>query len=286
MTAEEGKDVTIPRLQVRRSEVERGVRIVPKRVGPGLKKHQIGRRGLEEPGQVLLKDFEKMRTVGVGRKSHGKMIGAIGMFLLGHIPKTDVIPVVVAVDGELADPGAILDELGSAVPVMKIEVEHGSRAKGAGAVEFFQGDHQAVERAETFAVIGARMMKTTGDGGGDAVGKGRGGGRMDGAAGEADGFVKTRHPGKLLGLGQRAGFSGFNRADVVVGVNAEQIGAGDRFLAQQADAFEFGHAVGDELKLFHRHSVFADGGGLTGMVKGFDHVRVGGINGTGEGPSG
>ncbi len=169
---------------------------------------------------------------------------------------------------------------------MQIKVEDGGGAELAGAVQFFQRDDESVERAEALAVAGTGVVKPASDGGGDTVGEGGGGGGVHGSVGEPDGFVKAGDPGKFLGLGEGTGLSGFDGLDVVVRVDAEKIRAGDGLLTEQVDAFELRHAVGHELELFHRHGVFADGGGLGGMVEGLDHVWVGGIKGTGAGPSG
>ena len=135
-------------------------------------------------------------------------------------------------------------------------------------------------------MIRAGVMKPAGNGGGDSMGKRRSGGGKDGPVGQANGLVKAGHPGKFLGFGQGFGFSGFNRGDVVIGVDAKKVGAGHRFRTEQADALHLGHPVGDPLEFLHRHGVFADGGGLAGVVERLDHVRVGGTKGTGVGPSG
>ena len=134
VAAKEGKNVAIPSFEILGAEIERGVGIVAQRIRASLEQDQIRGNGLKKPRQVLFQHLQQMGAVGLGGEGDGKVVGSVRVFLLRYIPKTDDIPIVISLDGKLADPGSVLDQLGGAVAVVKVEVEHGGGTEFAGAV--------------------------------------------------------------------------------------------------------------------------------------------------------
>jgi len=183
VTSGEFKNQTIPCLEVGGAEVERGVGVVAKGVSTGLIQEKIGRGGVEKARKILLQDFQKLGAVGLRGKFDGKMVRAVVVMSLRDVAVADVVPVVVAVDGECPRPRATAKKGGGAVAVMKIKIENGGCTDRGVLTEIFEGDHQAVEGAKAFPMIGARVMKTAGDGGRNSVDEGRAGGRQNRSVG-------------------------------------------------------------------------------------------------------
>jgi hypothetical protein len=111
---------------------------------------------------------------------------------------------------------------------VKIEIKNCARTNGTSGAKIFKSDDKSVKSAVAFPVLGGCMMESTGDGGGDAVGKSGAGGGEDGSVGEKDGRIELRAPGKHLRFGESAGISSFDSVNIIFGVNAEEILASDR----------------------------------------------------------
>ena len=183
VTSGEFKHQTIPGLEVGGAEVERRVGVVAERVGSGLIQEKIGRGGVEKARKILLQDFQKLGAVGLRGKFDGKMVRAVVVMPLGNVAVADVIPVVVAVDRERPRPRATVEKGSGAVAVMEIKIEDSGSADRGVLTEIFQSDHEAVEGAKAFPVVGTGVMKAAGDGGGNSVGESRAGGGQNRAVG-------------------------------------------------------------------------------------------------------
>jgi hypothetical protein len=265
------EDQTVAGLKISGAEVEWGVGIVPQGIGSGLIKKEVGRSRAKKEGEILFQNLQELGAVGFGRKLDGAVVGAVVMVTGRDIAVTDIVPVIISVDGKSPGPGAIFEKGGGAIAVMKVEIEDGSGLDDAATLEFFQGNDQSVESAESLPMVGTGVVETAGDGGGDSVGKSGTCGGQDGTIRVEDGRVEPGRPRKLLGFGQFLWGSGLDGADVILGVDLEKILAGNGGRGENSDAGKVGCAVSDKLELFHRHGVFPDGGGGLGMVKGFDH---------------
>ena len=124
VSPEEGKDMAIAGFQVGGAQIQGGVGIVAEGIGACLENQKIGRCRLEKPREIMFQHLKEVGSVRLGRQGDGKVVGAVRMLLFGDLPETDIVPVVVSVDGKLTDPRPILDELGGPVAVMEVEIEH------------------------------------------------------------------------------------------------------------------------------------------------------------------
>jgi hypothetical protein len=66
---------------------------------------------------------------------------------------------------------------------VKIEIENCACANGASGAKILESDDEPVKSAVAFPVLGGGVMESTGDGGGDAVGKSGASGGEDGSVG-------------------------------------------------------------------------------------------------------
>jgi hypothetical protein len=173
VTSGEFKHQTIPGLEVGGAEIEWRVRVVAEGVGPCLIQQKIGRGGFEKAWKILLQDFQKLGAVGFRGEFDGKMVWAVMVMSLGNVAVADVVPIVVAVDGEGTSPRATVQKGSGPVTVMEVKIENGGCADRGVLTEIFKGDHEAVECAKAFPVIGAGVMKAAGDSGGNSVGESR-----------------------------------------------------------------------------------------------------------------
>jgi hypothetical protein len=128
VTSGEFKHQTIPGLEVGGAEVERGVGVVAEGIGPGLIQQKIGRGGVEKARKILLQNFQKLGAIGLRGKFDGKMVRAVVVMSLGNVAVADVVPVVVAVDGECPRPRATMQKGSGAVAVMEVKIEDGGCA--------------------------------------------------------------------------------------------------------------------------------------------------------------
>jgi hypothetical protein len=223
----EFEDEAIAGFEVGGSEIERGVWVIAEGIGAGLVEEEIGRGGMEKARKILLKKFEKLGTIGFCRQRDGVVIGAIGVVQGGDIAVAEVVAVIVAVDGEGAGPRTMMEEGSGPVAVVKIEIENCACANGASGAKILESDDEPIKSAVAFPVLGGCVMKSTGDGAGDAVGESGAGGREDGTVGEKDGRIELRAPGKLLRFGERTGISSFDSVNIIFGVDSEEILASD-----------------------------------------------------------
>jgi hypothetical protein len=164
-------------------------------------KKEVGRSRAKKEGEILFQNFQKLGAIGFGGKFDGAVVGAVVMVTGRDIAVTDVIPVIISVDGKSPGPGAIFEKGGGAIAVMKVEIENRTSLDGAGMVEFFEGNDQSVKSAESLPVVGTGVVETAGDGGGDSVGKSGTSGGQDGTVGVENGRVKLGSPRKFLGFG-------------------------------------------------------------------------------------
>ena len=166
-------------------------------------------------------------------------------------------------------------ELRGAVAVVQVHVEHGGGANFAGGVQRIERDDEAVEGAETFAVIRAGVVKSADHRGGNAVAQSLPRRRETAATGQADRGIKLGRPRKFLRLRERTRRAGLDRADVFRRMHALQIfrrhrrGLGEPYVRGLAQG------VGDEREFPNRHEVLAERRGVAGMVKRGQHC-VGG----------
>jgi len=156
------------------------------------------------------------------------VIGAISVVQGGDITVAEVVAIVVAVDREGAGPRAMMEKGGGPVAVVKIEIKNCACANGTSGAKVFESDDEPVKSAVAFPVPVECVMESTGNGGGDAVGESGAGGGEEGAVGEKDAGIELRAPGKLLGFGERTGITSFDSVNIIFGVDAEEIFAGDR----------------------------------------------------------
>jgi len=156
------------------------------------------------------------------------VIGAISVVQGGDITVAEVFAIVVAVDREGAGPRAMMEKGGGPVAVVKIEIKNCACANGTSGAKVFESDDEPVKSAVAFPVPVECVMKSTGNGAGDAVGESGAGGGKDGSVGEKDGRIELRAPGKLLRFSERTGISSFDGVNIIFGVNTEEILASDR----------------------------------------------------------
>lgn len=286
MAASEFEDEAVAGGEVGGGQFEWGVRIVAEGIGTCLIKKNIGGRGEKEPVEILVEEFEKLGAIGFCGQGNGAVVGAVGVATGLHIAIRLIVSEIISIKREAAGPRAVGEKGGGTVAVVKVEIEDGTCADGACGAERFESKDEAVKSTETFPVIGTSVVESAGDGGGDTVAEGGLSGGEDGAVGQENGGVEARAPWESLRFGKSTRISCFDGANIFRGMNAEKVCWGKGSGAKEMNAGEASGAIGDELKLFDRHSVFADGSGGVGVMKGFDHNWVGGSKGIGVEPVG